>query len=126
MGTANLEEERAPLSEIIETLNERFGTEFTEADRLFFDQTKESATEIDTIRQTALANTLDNFNLVIKPQIQHLMYERLSATGQLVSRHLDDAEFQSMAYSGIARDIFEVAAKAAQETAELDIPVKVP
>ena len=126
MGTANLEEERAPLSEIIETLNERFGTEFTEADRLFFDQIKESAIENDTIRQTALANTLDNFNLVIKPQIQHLMYERLSEHAQLVSRYPDDAEFQSMVYSGIARDIFEVAAKAAQETAELDIPVQVP
>ena len=30
VGTCNPEEERAPLSEIIERLNERFGTEFTE------------------------------------------------------------------------------------------------
>jgi hypothetical protein len=32
-----------PLSEIIEVLNERFGTQFTEEDRLFFQQIKEKA-----------------------------------------------------------------------------------
>ena len=124
VGTADPEEERAPLSEIIEKLNERFGTEFTETDRLFFDQIKVSAIENETIRQTALANTLDNFKLVIKPKIQYLMYERMSANGQLVSRYLDDAEFENVVFDGIASEIFEAAAEAAQEAAELDSSLK--
>lgn len=37
-GIKRAKEEKAPLSQIINVLNDRFGTESTEADRLFFDQ----------------------------------------------------------------------------------------
>ena len=37
-GIKRAKEEKAPLSQIINVLNDRFGTDFTEADRLFFDQ----------------------------------------------------------------------------------------
>ena len=43
VGTGKAKEEKAPLSEIINVLNERFGTQFTEEDRLFFQQIKEKA-----------------------------------------------------------------------------------
>lgn len=36
VGTGKAQDEKLPLSEIIQVLNERFGTEFTEEDRLFF------------------------------------------------------------------------------------------
>lgn len=38
VGTGKAKDEKAPLSEIIQVLNERFGTQFTEEDRLFFQQ----------------------------------------------------------------------------------------
>jgi type I restriction enzyme R subunit len=41
VGTGKADDEKAPLSEIIGVLNERFGTSFTEEDRLFFQQIKE-------------------------------------------------------------------------------------
>ena len=106
VGSANPEEERAPLSEIIENLNDRFGTEFTDSDRLFFEQITESAVEDETIRQTALANSLENFKLVISPQLQRLMYERMSANDQLVTRYMDDPDFRSLVFEGIAQEIF--------------------
>ncbi len=106
VGSANPEEERAPLSEIIENLNDRFGTEFTDSDRLFFEQIKESAVEDETIRQTALANSLENFKLVISPQVTRLMYERMSANDQLVTRYMDDPDFRSLVFEGIAQEIF--------------------
>ncbi|MDE2744753.1 MAG: type I restriction endonuclease [Chloroflexota bacterium] len=109
VGTANPEEERAPLSEIIENLNDRFGTEFTEADRLFFEQIKESAIENETIRQTAQANSLDNFKLVISPRIQHLMYERMSENDALVSRFMNEQDFQEIVLAGLVREIHEAA-----------------
>ena len=61
-GTRKAQDDQAPLSEIIETLNERFGTQFTEEDRLFFDQIKERACNSDAVVRTALANTLDRIN----------------------------------------------------------------
>lgn len=40
-GSGKTKDEKAHLSEIIEVLNERFGTEFKEADRIFFHQIEE-------------------------------------------------------------------------------------
>ncbi|CAO1669842.1 hypothetical protein NYA28ABAC_03849 [Salinicola sp. NYA28a] len=42
VGTGQAEEE-VQLSTLVDKLNERFGTEFTPADQLFFDQVKETA-----------------------------------------------------------------------------------
>ncbi|MFP4498337.1 MAG: UvrB domain 3-containing protein, partial [Vulcanimicrobiota bacterium] len=39
-GQSKSKEELSPLSEIIQVLNERFGTDFTDADKLFFEQIK--------------------------------------------------------------------------------------
>ena len=41
------------LSELIDLLNERFGTDFTQADQLFFDQIQEEAIESDVLQQAA-------------------------------------------------------------------------
>jgi type I restriction enzyme R subunit len=38
VGTGKAIEVKAPLSSVITILNEKFGTEFTEEDRLFFEQ----------------------------------------------------------------------------------------
>ena len=43
IGTSKAQDEKAPPSEIIEVLNERFGTQFSEEDQLFFEQIKEKA-----------------------------------------------------------------------------------
>ena len=107
VGSADPEEEQAPLSEIIENLNDRFGTEFGEADRLFFEQVKASAVENETIRQTAQANSLDNFELVISPRIQHLMYERMSENDALVSRVMNERDFRKIVLPSLIRDIYE-------------------
>lgn len=44
VGTGKAKKEKAPLSEIIQVLNERFGTSFTEENRLFFVHIKARAT----------------------------------------------------------------------------------
>lgn len=46
------------LCEIIQVLNECFGTNFTEEDRLFFEQIKVYATAHSQVTQTAMANPL--------------------------------------------------------------------
>ena len=66
VGTRKAKDKKAPLSEIIEVLNERFGTHFTEEDRLFFQQIKEKACNSEQVVQTALANPLDKFELGIR------------------------------------------------------------
>jgi type I restriction enzyme R subunit len=80
VGTGKARDEKAPLSEIIEVLNERFGTEFTEEDRLFFQQIKEKAVKNEHVIQTALANPLDKFELGLRKLIEDFMIERMAKT----------------------------------------------
>lgn len=105
-GTRKAKEEDKPLSEIIETLNERFGTDFSEADRLFFEQIKETAMRDEGVLKTAAANPLDKFELGIEQIIKDLMMKRLKENDKIVSRYMDDKRFQKVIFSILARDIY--------------------
>ena len=107
VGTGDPEEDKAPLSEIIDRLNERFGTDFTDEDRLFFEQVGKRAVHNDAIRKTAIANSLERFGLAIRNMIGNLMLERMGENDALVTRYLADEEFQEIVFSGLARQIFE-------------------
>lgn len=107
VGTGKAHEEKAPLSEIIKVLNERFGTQFTEEDRLFFQQIKERACNSEQVIRTALANPLDKFELGICRLIEDLMIERMAENDKIVTRYMADREFQGSAFPILAREIFE-------------------
>lgn len=98
VGTGKAKDEKAPLSEIIEVLNERFGTEFTEEDRLFFQQIKERASKNEQVIQTALANPLDKFELGIRKLVEDFMIERMGENDKIVTRYMADRDFQAAAY----------------------------
>ena len=107
VGTGKAKDEKVPLSEIISVLNERFGTEFSEEDRLFFQQIKERATKDEQIIQTALANPLDKFQLGIRKLIEDLLIQRMADNDKIVTRYMDDPDFQNTAFPILAREIFD-------------------
>lgn len=57
--------EEEPLSKIIERLNERFGTEWTDRDRVHFDAIFDSLSERPEVQRAAAVNTPENFRLVV-------------------------------------------------------------
>jgi type I restriction enzyme R subunit len=107
VGTAKAKDEKVPLSEIIQVLNERFGTEFTDEDRLFFEQIKEKAVRNDQVIKTALANPLDKFSLGIRKLIEDLMIQRMADNDKIVTRYMDDPDFQNSAFPILAKEIFQ-------------------
>ena len=60
-GIKRAKEEKAYLSEIIDILNERFGTEFEDADRLFFEQIETELVQDETLKTQARVNKIDTF-----------------------------------------------------------------
>ena len=112
VGTGNPEDEKAPLSEIIERLNGRFGTEFTDEDRLFFEQVRERALRDEDVRKIAVANPFDKFSLGIRERLGQLMVERMGENDALVTRYLNDLEFQEVAFTVLAREIFQAVEEA--------------
>jgi type I restriction enzyme, R subunit len=107
VGTGKAKDEKKPLSDIIEIVNDRFGTDFTEEDRLFFEQIKEKACNDEHIIRTAIANTLDKFQIGVRKSIIDLMVQRMAENDKIVSKFMDDKEFQSVVYPLLATEIFE-------------------
>ncbi len=107
IGTAKAKDEKAPLSEIIEVLNERFGTEFNDADRLFFEQIKAKATANELVIKTANANEFDKFQLGIRKLLEDLFVERMADNDKIVTRYMADPDFQAAAFPHLAKAIYE-------------------
>ena len=106
VGTKKAKDVDAALSEIIDVLNEKFGTEFTKADQLLFDQFVAEAKQDEDVVQRALANRLDNFELAMKPKVEGLMIDRMDQNQEIVNRYLNDPAFQSAAFKSLVRRIY--------------------
>lgn len=63
------------LSEIIKELNQRFGTDFTENDRLVIRQLEEHLAAIPMLEQTVRVNTPENAMLTFKAVLENLLQE---------------------------------------------------
>ncbi len=106
VGTSKSKDEEKPLSEIIKALNERFGTEFKEEDRLFFEQIKEKACSDERVIETAKTNSLEWFQLGIRKIIESLMVQRMAENDDIVTKYMDDADFQKTVYPILAKEIY--------------------
>lgn len=107
VGTGKAKDEKAPLSEIIKVLNDRFGTEFTDEDRLFFEQIQEKAKNSEKVVKLRQANPFDKFQLGLRQMIEDLMIQRMSENDKIVTRYMDDKEFGDAAFGVISRAIYE-------------------
>lgn len=99
-----------PLSVIVAALNERFGTEFTEADQLLFDQYVETCTADPEIAAQARNNTYDNFRLVFDRELLATILRRHDDNDGILKRILDDDEFRGVFTTLIAEEVYRRAA----------------
>lgn len=106
VGTGGADEE-VELSTLIERLNERFGTDFTPADQLFFDQITESAVENEDLKEAAQANTYDNFFLVINKLMESLFVERMEGNEEIFTKIMNDEEFRELTVSHLSKQIYD-------------------
>ena len=107
VGTGKAKDEKVPLSEIIKVLNERFGTNFTEEDRHFFEQIREKATSNDQVVKLRRANPFDKFQLGLKQLLEDLMVQRMADNDKIVTRYMDDKEFGDAAFTVLSKAIYD-------------------
>lgn len=94
VGTGLAQDEEVELSRIIEVLNERFGTDFTPSDQLFFEQVKEDLKANADVVQSAQVNDLDNFRFVIARLLRDVFIDRIEKNESIVQKFLDDDKFR--------------------------------
>ncbi len=107
VGTGQAHEEEAPLSELIRTLNERFGTRLTESDRLFWESITEDAVQDPTIQEAAQVNTLENFTYIAKRLVDDLVMNRMDKNNDMVAEYFDNEEFQYLVRQTLYREIYD-------------------
>lgn len=107
VGTGRTDDKQVPLSELVEQLNERFGAQFAEADRLFFEQVAATASEDEELRTAARANTLENFAYVFSRVLERLFIDRMDGNEQIVRKVMADAAFRETAAEHLMREVYE-------------------
>lgn len=107
VGTGGFSEKAVALSTLVSKLNERFGTNFTEADQFFFDQIRASAEEDDKIVEAAKANNLANFSSYLERMLDELFIDRMEGNEEIFSRVMTDKDFRSAAHEHLALEIFQ-------------------
>jgi len=95
-GISRKKEEKAALSEIIDVLNERFGTEFEEADRLFFEQIEAELMEDSILKTQAIVNKLDTFKYAFEEMFIDKLIERMDQNQEIFEKILEDQTFGSL------------------------------
>src|SRR5438128_545608 len=94
------------LSQLIDLVNERFGTDFNQADQLFFAQIVEAAMADDGLRQAAAVNPGDKFELVFKNLLEKLFVERMDQNEEIFVRFMNDLPFQKIVTAWMASEAY--------------------
>ena len=107
VGTGRSGEDLAPLSELVKALNERFGTAFTEADRLFFEQIEEEAFENDNLKEAATANNFSDFSSILAKAFESILIDRMEGNEEIFERLMGDANVRDIAVNDIAKKLYK-------------------
>ncbi|MEH1904959.1 MAG: hypothetical protein V7L04_27060 [Nostoc sp.] len=106
VGTRQPDKE-VPLSKLIDSLNEYFGTNFTLADQLFFEQITETAIANDSIKQAAQVNTKENFTPVLEKHLENLFIERMDGNEKIFMEVMNNEEFKAVVFEKLLSSIYE-------------------
>lgn len=85
--------EKVHLSELIDVLNEKFGTDFDEADKLFFDQIEAELILDENLVEQAKTNPLDNFKYAFEDKFISKVIERMDQNQEIFKKIMDNEDF---------------------------------
>lgn len=88
------EEEKEKLSTIIDKINERFGTDFTDTDKLSIDQIKEDMVNNEELKVKAQNNTVENFKFSYDSKFMDIVIGRMGQNEKFFTKLLADEEFR--------------------------------
>lgn len=107
VGTGKAKDDQIELSKLIDTINERFGTDFTQADELFFHQIREEAISIQELRQAATANTMDNFRYVFVKALEGLFIDRMEQNEEIFAKYMNDETFRNVVSEYLLKQVYD-------------------
>lgn len=105
-GLKRPKEEEALLSEIITVLNDRFGTEFENSDKLFFEQIEESLYEDAHLSAQAKANKIDTFKYAFDDKFMDALISRMDQNKDIFEKIIGDELFGNIVKEVIMKSLY--------------------
>jgi type I restriction enzyme R subunit len=94
------------LSRLIADLNERFGLNLTDADRIWFEQQQQHYANDPILKEVAVANDYDNFELYFEPLVAGGLIERHEANEDLFKAFFNQPDFQRMMTRALSMSLY--------------------
>jgi len=105
-GTKKSDEEKAPLSELIEKLNERFGTEFGDMDKVL-EQFVADMEKDENLRTQARNNSKEHFKFPFNDVFMGVVVDRMMQNKEFCERVLDDEKFGNTVKELLVEHVYE-------------------
>jgi type I restriction enzyme R subunit len=100
------DDDQSLLSEIIQIINDKFGTDFTETDRLFFEQIVEACVSDEILQVQAKVNSLDNFRFPFEESYNDKIIERMDQNQEIFNRLMEGGDFASVVLNTIMKEVY--------------------
>lgn len=98
-----------PLSQIIETINERFGTDFKPEDKLQFDQVVEDLSQDETLSEQVRTNTVEQFKYAFDSKEIEAFIKRMERNEGIVSQIMSNKDLRQIAMEFMMAEVYESA-----------------
>lgn len=108
---SNGEDEKSKLSEIIKTLNQKFGTEFSEADKLFFDQIEEELVADQKLQKQALNNEIGNFKYGFNEVFVDKIIDRMEQNQEIFNKIMNNPDFKAVVSDWMLKKVYKKLSK---------------
>jgi type I restriction enzyme, R subunit len=95
------------LSALIQALNERFGMNLTDADRIWFEQQEAHLRADDDVRVVALNNDYQQFKVFLEPRVQDDIVDRHEANDALLQAYFDQPEFKNAMLAWLSEALYK-------------------
>ncbi|MDD5151104.1 MAG: DEAD/DEAH box helicase family protein [Flavobacterium sp.] len=100
-------EDQVALSEIIDVLNKKFGTEFSTADKLYFDQIYEELIADDSLGLQAKSNTMENFKYGFEDKFMDTTISRMEQNQDIFTKMMNDKEFGNIVKDYMLKKVYQ-------------------
>jgi len=106
-GTGERKEQKEPLSEIIEELNRRYGTDFSPADRLSIEQIVEDFNSDSEMVIKAQTNTPEDFWYAYEKEFMNKVINRMNQNLKFFTKVIDDSLFAKSLMELLFKKVYE-------------------
>jgi type I restriction enzyme, R subunit len=101
------QEDKAHLSEIVDVLNERFGTDFTKEDQLFFDQIVGHLKKDEELGDQARNNSLPQFKLAFDPKGLAAVLARMERNEHISDQFMSSEQLRTLAPELMMQQVYQ-------------------